>query len=100
MFFLQLWAFQVKKEGGVLAMAKYDFTNGGKSSKAGLGYSSPQAQVPPQPHPKERALPDATLVESFVEFDRTTSRFGHWLNFLQSPLSVASTDRVSHWPLF
>ena len=62
MFFLQLWAFQVKKEGGVLAMAKYDFRNGGKSSKAGLGYSSPQAQVPPQPHPKERALPAGRVI--------------------------------------
>ena len=46
MFFLQLWAFQVKKEGGVLAMAKYDFTNGGKSSKAGLLLASSTSSSP------------------------------------------------------
>ena len=36
----------MKKEGGVLAMAKYDFTNGGKSSKAGLLLASSTSSSP------------------------------------------------------
>ena len=77
MFFFAVVSLSGEEGGRCAGHGQVRMTSQMEESHLRLGYSSPQAQVPPQPHPKERALPDATLVESFVEFDRTTSRFGH-----------------------